>query len=328
MDISSLSVQDITTYLKNVLDTESSLLKQKMVRQEARNCLRFEEPPREEIKKPQLESYSRPLYPSDKIDGTGVFVFYGVLAAAFIIGGIFMFRVTFWCGVLGIGFGAFLIWIIKKGLARNKKIEDSRRQYQNNLREYEEKTAKAKADYARAQCTYAEKIETEEQRYAHALSVARDRYRAAEEQVQQLDKPVEETESVLQKLYDLDIIFPKYRNLPAVCMFYEYFASGRCSELSGPNGAYNLYEAELRQNLIINKLDAIIGSLEGIKQNQFILYTEVKKAANALPMISRDIAALLDSTKEVSHSTTIAAQCAEATKANTDMLKYLAFIKH
>ena len=50
MDISSLSVQDITTYLKNVLDTESSLLKQKMVRQEARNCLQFEEPPREEIK--------------------------------------------------------------------------------------------------------------------------------------------------------------------------------------------------------------------------------------------------------------------------------------
>lgn len=334
MDISSLSAQDITTYLKNVMETESSLFKQKMVRQEAQNCLHYEEPVKQEIKEPQLECVAKPVTPKPPIDKSAYIIgniIYSVMAIVFALSGLFGIWVGGLGGIVlglsGLSFAGLFVWGISKLKSTKNESEMDAYRYQREMHQYENKVAKSKEDYEQAMSAYAESVEAEEQRYTIALSAARKHYQAAKEQVQQLDKPLEETEMVLQKLYDMDIIFPKYRNLPAVCMFFEYFASGRCSELSGPNGAYNLYEAELRQNLIINKLDAIMGSLEGIKQNQYILYSEVKKTADALPMISRDITGMLDTSQQLSQSAAITAQCAEAAKTNTDMLKYLAFIR-
>ena len=39
--------------------------------------------------------------------------------------------------------------------------------------------------------------------------------------------------------------------MTAMCTMYEYFVTGRCDKLSGADGAYNLYETEVRQNIII-----------------------------------------------------------------------------
>lgn len=86
----------------------------------------------------------------------------------------------------------------------------------------------------------------------------------------------------LQELYDLDIIFEKYRNLIAIATFFEYFASSRVSELEGKDGAYNLFESEIRQNIIITQLDRINKNLIAIKQNQYILYKELKSINDSL----------------------------------------------
>jgi hypothetical protein len=86
----------------------------------------------------------------------------------------------------------------------------------------------------------------------------------------------------LNNLYNLDIIFPKYRNFLAVNQISEYIDSGRCSELEGANGAYNLYESELRQNIIIDKLETVINQLEQIKQNQFYIYQAMRDTQNAI----------------------------------------------
>mgnify|MGYP007024707781 CR=1 FL=1 len=51
--------------------------------------------------------------------------------------------------------------------------------------------------------------------------------------------------------------FPKYRNLVAVSQIYEYILSGRCTELGGYQGAYNLYEQETRMDIVIMRLDDI-----------------------------------------------------------------------
>ena len=83
-------------------------------------------------------------------------------------------------------------------------------------------------------------------------------------------------EKLLQEYYDLDYIYPKYRGLVPISTIYEYLASGRCSTLTGPNGAYNLYEMELRMNTIIGKLDDIIVHLEDISYSQRMLYDKVK----------------------------------------------------
>jgi X-X-X-Leu-X-X-Gly heptad repeat protein len=77
------------------------------------------------------------------------------------------------------------------------------------------------------------------------------------------------------RLYALNVIYPKYHNLVAMTSFYEYFDSGRCAELEGAQGAYNLFEIEKRMDIIIYKMDMILARLKKIAENQYRLYTEM-----------------------------------------------------
>lgn len=88
----------------------------------------------------------------------------------------------------------------------------------------------------------------------------------------QLNRPLQETTEILNELYSSDYIYPKYRNLPALTSIYEYLVTGRCDELSGPHGAYNLYEDEVRKDTIISKLSDVVANLEKIRGNQYMLY--------------------------------------------------------
>ena len=65
----------------------------------------------------------------------------------------------------------------------------------------------------------------------------------------------------LKTLYGLDVIYEKYRNITAIGSFIDYFASGRCTEFAGPDGAYNINENELRLDRITDKMDVIISKL-------------------------------------------------------------------
>ena len=136
-----------------------------------------------------------------------------------------------------------------------------------------------------------------------------------------------------KKLYDLDYIFPKYRNFAAICSIYEYFVSGRCTELTGADGAYNLYESELRQNLIIERLDKIIDSLEVIKENQYALYSELERTNEILNGISSDMRELVSTVRRIEITANriedavhITNYYTQVTAQNTKALKYIALI--
>jgi hypothetical protein len=92
-----------------------------------------------------------------------------------------------------------------------------------------------------------------------------------------LQEQLQALQGTRNKLYSLDAIYPKYRNLVAVTSFYEYFDSGRCDELEGAQGAYNLFEAEKRTDVIIYQIDAILARLGKIADNQYKLYTEMTR---------------------------------------------------
>lgn len=98
-------------------------------------------------------------------------------------------------------------------------------------------------------------------------------------------KMAQETFQIRQDYYGMGIIFPKYRHFAAVTNFYDYLSSWRCESLEGASGAYNLYEQEMRQNLILEKLDEIVNSLEIIKRNQYSLYSEVVKMNTELEKV-------------------------------------------
>ena len=60
-------------------------------------------------------------------------------------------------------------------------------------------------------------------------------------------------------------------------MFSEYLQSGRCSTLEGHEGAYNIYENEIRLGIINDKLNEIINRLDRIERNQYRLYESIRE---------------------------------------------------
>lgn len=65
----------------------------------------------------------------------------------------------------------------------------------------------------------------------------------------------------LQGLYAQNVLHPNYQNWVAAATIYEYLDVGRCYELKGPDGAYNLYERELIAKKILDSLSALNSSI-------------------------------------------------------------------
>lgn len=217
----------------------------------------------------------------------------------------------------------------------NKDVYEA--EYQKELDEYNLNLEMYKKDYSDYQLKLEEKKKQNEQEYQDALSIANRNYEIATEQYQKLCDTLDTTKSNLEKLYNTGIIFPKYRNFVAVCSMYEYFGSGRVDSLEGANGAYNLYESELRQNLIINSLEKISTNLEIIKSNQYILYTELKdsneRINNTISDISNSIRLSLNSIKRIedmseiiAESTYINAYCSKINAENSQIMSTMALL--
>lgn len=89
----------------------------------------------------------------------------------------------------------------------------------------------------------------------------------------------------LDELYSLGIVHPKYRSLIPVTMFCEYIETGRCSELTGHEGAYNIYEQEMRMDQIITQIDTVIKKLDDIQETQYALYSILSESNRTLNRI-------------------------------------------
>lgn len=193
--------------------------------------------------------------------------------------------------------------------------------------EYQEQLALAEQQYEQEMQAYQIQKAEEDERYYAQVHRIREKLAILRTEANRLSEIKRKGMEILSQLYNLDIIYPKYRNYIAVCTLAEYFSSGRCSELTGPNGAYNLYESELRQNTIINQMDIILRGLETIRLNQYILYEELYKTNSYLPSIRADISGLLDANQKTEQLTGIAAAASRAIAANTEATAYYEYTK-
>ena len=114
---------------------------------------------------------------------------------------------------------------------------------------------------------------------------------------------INETEKLLNTVYSKNIIHPKYRNFIAVAQIYEYFDTGRCDELGGANGAYNLFEQELRQNIIIDKLDKIIVQLEELNRTMSAICGAISYTNSLLNGISSTLSSINANTAYTAYNT-------------------------
>ena len=96
-----------------------------------------------------------------------------------------------------------------------------------------------------------------------------------------------ETKDVLAQFYSKGIVYQKYHGLVPITMFCEYIASGRCTTLTGHEGAYNIYENEIRLDLILTKLDDIIEQLKQIKQRQYMLADLIEKSNREITKLTK-----------------------------------------
>lgn len=128
-----------------------------------------------------------------------------------------------------------------------------------------------KEKYQQEMAQYPIDVQNEEDAYQQALR----RAEYFDQLIAQQEKKLEDTRRLLQEAYDKGLLYGKYRNFVAVCSICEYLESGRCSELGGPDGAYNLFEQEIRANMVITQLGSILSKLDRIQANQAMLYDAI-----------------------------------------------------
>ncbi len=148
-----------------------------------------------------------------------------------------------------------------------------------------------------------------------------------EEEVVFLNSKIIETEDLLKKYYEMNIIFSKYRNLICISSINEYFESGRCKTLEGHEGAYNILENEIRLNLIINKLDNILEKLDQIKEHQYMLYAAIQHSNNIIQTIGNEIKIMNNQIEAIENNSSIAAYNSQITTNNSEFLKYYMILR-
>ena len=124
-----------------------------------------------------------------------------------------------------------------------------------------------------------DKWEKEENEYKNALAVAANN---EETLLQETTAKLDELTKQRDELYSQGVVYPTYQGLVPVCTMLEYFKSGRVDEFAGPNGAYNLYESELRQNIIIDNLNNINNSMAANHAAQSIMLDNLSKLNNSI----------------------------------------------
>lgn len=110
-----------------------------------------------------------------------------------------------------------------------------------------------------------------------------------EENIVKIEQNLIELYKLKNDLISLNVISQKYNNLIVWKKIYDYFETGRVNTLTGPYGAYNLYESEKRADLIIDKLDTISTQLNIIIDNQNKIYNAVKDVNKNLELLNNQM---------------------------------------
>lgn len=203
-----------------------------------------------------------------------------------------------------------------------KKVAECQKaiaEYDDDLAAYEVRYARRKKEYDEKCRKADEKDDKIKREYPKAIEGGK---KASEE----IESQIQATEEVLQRLYDTDVVFPKYREVVALCSMYEYFLTGRVTSFTGPDGAYNLFESELRQNLIISSIREIGSQLDNIKRNQYTLYTEMKRSNELLQNIESSLDEMAHEVNAIGHLTAINGLLAANIADNLEAVKYIALL--
>ena len=287
--------KELREYLKNVLDLETALYENTQVKERYKNV--------RTKGKPQKEVKSLPIKPEEPIYKNGSVGFFSTLidympktnkmwAICIFFSSLFLFAAliigtktydeVYWSEEWVVLFVLFLflaVAFLVPVLCTIKKIKKAQQETETKIKE---ENNHRNAQYIEAMNIYQNSCKEVFETNKDLENQYNNRIRLYNAQTNETNKNLAHVESelrdVLNKLYDENVIYGKYRNFVAVATLYEYIDSGRCSELEGANGAYNLLESEIRADRIISSLNRIVTNLEDIKNNQYTLYKSIECA--------------------------------------------------
>ena len=274
-----LDRNNLIEYLKHAINLESAVIGQEQIIEQYNTI--------SERSKPQLRQQSMPQKPDAIItDNSNInirkYIDIGIAGFGFILAIIPAasddvdfkgneFAVFLGLAMLIIG----IVLFVRNNNITKKATQENTKRYEAMLEAYNRQSESIRKQNAAATLRYNEAKSAWDKSNSKALD--------------ELHRHLNDSKRTLSTYYSADVIFPKYRNLPALTSIYEYITSGRCAELAGANGAYNLYENELRQNTVIAQLNTIISNLEQIRQNQYTLYTEIVKINQSTERIANEL---------------------------------------
>ena len=295
-----MEIAELKAYTNRVKELESAVYTQTQLMTEHEKILNSKRP-----KYPNRRQILEPIEPKresfiseqPKVELGAWYFWLAVCAAVLLYSFSIMDEYSSVAGFLlmaSIGFGVFFSICLKKDIEekqsneyRNERAEreysDAVNRYHKLMEEYKKQSAQAVSEH-NSECN----------KYYAAL-------RQYDEKSQSLmhrhKECLDSIKQALQDLYNKDVIFPKYRNFVAISAISEYLSSGRCYSLEGPDGAYNLYEMELRQNIVIGQLSSIVNNLEQIRSNQYSLYEELTESNRVIKDITYELRTLNETTK-------------------------------
>lgn len=109
------------------------------------------------------------------------------------------------------------------------------------------------------------------------------------DEIEKVEEKLKELIHIRNSIRKSELIYPKYFNIAALTAIYEYLLAGRCNKLAGSDGAYNLYEAEIRTDRIISSFDKIVESLNTIKDTQYEAYKTVSEIKDKVSLLKSSV---------------------------------------
>lgn len=297
--------EDLIQYLKDAIQQETDVIAQEKIITE------YEE--YSEIKKPALpvEAKIEKKLPKllDEYDmGMGGFLLFFGVGAFFAISGIaLLFEGGVFIAFLLIGLGICPIWL---GISMHKDGIANRKTNVEAIRRSEEE--------------YSSRVKQRDEQYKIEMEAYREnssQWEASDHAMRSLfADSLEKSKAILSQLYEEDRIYPKYRNLPALTSICEYLITGRCDELTGPHGAYNMYEDEVRKDTVISQMNTIIANLEAIRSNQYMLYEQIRDIQENTSRINQELREIKGYTIVQTELTALTAYYAGMQERNTRII--------
>lgn len=146
------------------------------------------------------------------------------------------------------------------------------------------------------------------------------------ENLDKLQSVWHEARTKLNEFYNLNVLTETYRNLIAVSSLTEYYDNGRCDVLEQTGqkkSGYNLFEKELRMNLIITRIEDILKRLEDIRNNQNLLYHCLSRSNEKIDKMNSNIEALTSRMQSVQAQVMVNNYYQEKTARNLEYIKWL-----